>query len=226
MKLHKHFYVAMVILAVAAALSNVYFRWLVHAGMGQAVPLRKPLASIPLTLGGWQGTDGRIEPNVLLKIGAEDTLLRSYVSTEDRTLRVYIAYFGGIRGAAPHSPTLCRPGSGYVLISSEVVALRLPGFGDEPLQVHKDLFERDFHKELVVWWEYVHGRNVASRLMQRLQWALPGFLGGRRGSILQVQLSLAFRDGMEPSMSCIADFMNHLAPHIEQVLPGEVRGEG
>ena len=225
MKLHKHFYIAVVILAVSAMVSQVYFRWLVHAGVGKATPLAKPLASIPRKLGNWQGTDAKIEPNVLLKIGAEDTLLRAYDQGENQPLRVYIAYFGGIRGTAPHSPTVCRPGQGFHLIGSEVVTLRLPGFGDEPLQVHKDLFERNFQKELVVWWEYIHGRSVSSRLMQRLQWALPQSLGGKRGSVLQVQISLGFSDGMEASMSRVVDFMNRLGPHIQAVLPAAQRPE-
>jgi len=219
MKLHRHFYVAVVILAVSAVLSQVYFRWLVHAGMGQAVPLRRPLASIPRELGNWQGMDMKIEPNVLLKIGAEDTLLRTYDQGQGLPLRVYIAYFGGVRGTAPHSPTVCRPGQGYDLISSEVLVLVLPGFGEEPLQVHRDLFEKNFHKEVVVWWEYVHGKNVSSRLLQRLVWSLPGFLGGKRGSVLQVQLSLGFEDGMEASMRRVSEFMNHVGPHIQAVLP-------
>jgi len=219
MKLHKHFYVAIVILAVAAVSSEVYFRYLVELGAGEKVPLNKPLRSIPLALGDWQGQEVRIPSNVMIKIAAEDVLRRTYYQGKDRKLELYIAYFGGIRGTAPHRPTICRPGAGFSVISSEVVLLKAPGFGEEALRVHRDVYERHYDKEMVVWWEYVHGKNVASRMMQRLQWALPKSMGGKRGSVLQVQISLGFKSGMEESMHWITDFMGHLGPHIEQVLP-------
>jgi len=226
MKLHKHFYVAMVILLVAAVSSEVYFRYLVKLGAGEKVPLSKPLRSVPLTLGDWQGQDVRIPSNVMIKIAAEDVLRRTYYQEKDRKLELYIAYFGGIRGTAPHRPTICRPGAGYSVISSEVVPLKAPGFGEEPLRVHRDVYERHYEKEMVVWWEYVHGRNVASRTLQRLQWALPKAVGGKRGSVLQVQLSVGFASGVEESMHWITDFMGELGPYIEEVLPADDTSEG
>ena len=60
MKLHKHFYVAIVILAVAAVSSEVYFRYLVELGAGEKVPLNKPqdpLASLRARFHAEQDTD-------------------------------------------------------------------------------------------------------------------------------------------------------------------------
>lgn len=221
MKLHKHFYIAIGILLVAAILGEVYFRWLVKAGIDEVVPLNKPLSSIPVQLGDWRGLDVTIAPDVLLVINAEDVLQRTYYLGKEQQLAVYIAYFAGIRGMAPHRPDVCRPGAGWKNISSEVVALEVPGFGGGPLQVHKDLYEKQFEKQVVIWWEYVHGKNIANRTLQRLQWALPSFLGGKGGSILQVQISLGFRDSMEESMHRVIDFMSHLGPHVQKVLPVE-----
>ncbi len=92
--------------------------------------------------------------------------------------------------------------------------------------MHKDLFEKDFEKVVVVWWEYIHGENVASRTLQRIKWALPAFMGGKRGSVLQVQLSLRFKDSMEESMRRIGDFMDQLGPYIRAVLPSRQVGTG
>ncbi|KPL04941.1 MAG: hypothetical protein AMK75_00145 [Planctomycetes bacterium SM23_65] len=218
MKLHKHFYIAAAILAASATAARVYFGWLVHEGMDEAVPLSKPLATIPLELGDWQGMESKMDSKAQLKIGAEEIFHRIYYRGEE-SLRLYIAYFGGIRGMAPHSPTVCMPGAGFELISSDTISLKVPGFGEEPLRVHKDLFERNFEKVVVVWWEYIHGENVASRMVQRIKWALPACLGGKRGSVLQVQLSLQFTDSMEESMRRVADFMNQLGPFVRAVLP-------
>lgn len=225
MKLHKHFYVAVVILAVTGGAGEVYFRWLVKVGMGEVVRLNMPLSEIPRKLGGWQGYDEPINASALLKIGAQDTLRRYYLNdraTEDTRLDLYVAYFGGVRGRAPHRPTECMPGAGFSNVSNERVSLKVPGFGQEPLRVHKDVFEhRSGEKKLVVWWEYVHGENVASRTLQRLRWVLPGFLGGRRGSVLQVQVMHNLKTNVDVGMSLVTEFMNQLGPHIQEVLPGE-----
>jgi len=219
MKLHKHFYIAMVILAFSAILAEVYFRWLVGIGAGDAVPLSRPLSSLPKTFGKWQSIEVAMKAASLLKIGSEDILRRRYY-TGKKELEVYVVYFGGVRGTAPHHPDVCMPGGGWHNIDSKVVTVPLAGFGEAPLHVHQDVFEhKKAGKRLVVWWEYVHGRNVASRTFQRILWALPGFMGGKRGSVLQVQISHDFDADATDSLKLIEEFMNAFGPHIREVLP-------
>jgi EpsI family protein len=229
-KLHKHFYVAIAILAVLSVFGELYFRVLVKTRRDEIVPLSKPLSSIGAgpkkKIGGWEGVEVVTPPEVLMKVGAEDTLQRTYYLGGDEVLQLYIAYFAGIRGTAPHHPDVCLPGAGWKNISNEVVSLKVPGFGEEPLHVHKDLWEKQFEKRVIVWWEYVHGRNVASRTLQRLEWALPRFMGGKVGSVLQVQISLGFKGTMEESMQRITGFMENLGPFIQEVLPRGDVGEG
>ena len=222
-KLHKHFYVAIVILAASAAFGQVYFRML-GTSRDEIVPLQKPLSSIGAgekkRIGEWEGMDLVETPEIQLKVGALDSVHRVYYRG-DEALQLYIAYFGGVRGRAPHSPQACMPGAGWKNISNEVVDLRVSGFGEEPLRVHEDLWEKDFSKRVIVWWEYIHGRNVASRTMQHLEWALPKFMGGKVGSVLQVQVSLEFKGSMEESMKRVNAFVDALGPYIQEVLPRE-----
>ncbi len=225
-RLRRHLIVTLVVLAVGAAGGELYFRYLVRIGAGEEVPLARELKTVPLQLGDWNGQDNPIAPDVLMKIGAMDTLRRSY--TTHRTggvvaLDLYIAYFGGIRGVAPHNPEVCMPGAGWDILGRETVAVRMAGFPDA-FDVHRDVFENRSSqmKRLVVWWEYVHGENVASHYMQRLKWVLPNFLGGNRGSILQVQIAVNFIGDNEEQMALVEDFMARLGPHLEQVLPRAV----
>jgi hypothetical protein len=89
--------------------------------------------------------------------------------------------------------------------------------------VHKDVFEHAAQgKRLVVWWEYIHGENVASRTLQRLKWVLPKFMGGKRGSILQVQVGTNFSGDAEENMSLVTEFMDRLGPYLHDVLPKAV----
>ena len=187
------------------------------------MPLSQPLKTIPLDLGEWKGTDQEIPLDELKKIGAIDTLMRGYEREAfGRRSRVglYIAYFGGVRGTAPHHPDICMPGAGWDILDREMPTLRVAGF-DEPLEVHQDVFEHrvDQRKRLVVWWEYIHGENVGSRLLQRIKWALPGFLGGKIGSVLQVQVSVEFSDDAASQKDVVEHFVAALGPRLHQVLP-------
>jgi EpsI family protein len=219
----RHYLIVAGILAAGFILGEVYMRWLVQVGVGESVPLAQPLKTIPMQAGQWRGTNHDIPTDQLMKIAAEDTLLRTY---ERRTtgkgasaLSLYIAYFGGVRGTAPHHPDVCMPGAGWEIIDRDMPTLDV-GLA-EPVEVHQDVFEHivDQQKRLVVWWEYVHGENVASRTMQRLKWVLPSFLGGKRGSVLQVQVSIDYGDDVAPAKEVVKDFMKALGPSLREVLP-------
>ena len=220
MKLHKHFAVAMIVLAFSAVLAEVYFRWLVGIGAGEVVSLSKPLASLPKSFGVWGSDDGMMSAETLLKVNPQDVMQRQYYRSASERLQVYVVYFGGVRGTAPHHPDVCMPGGGWHNIDSQIVSKRFAGFGETTLRVHQDVFEHNNgRKRLVVWWEYVHGRNVASRTLQRILWALPPFLGGKRGSVLQVQISHEFAGEGVDSLKLIEDFIGAFGPHLETVLP-------
>jgi len=218
-KLHKHFYIAMAILAFSAIMGELYFRWLIGVGAGEVVPLERPLSTIPKNVSGWTGIESKMKADVLMKVGSTDYVRRTYYQGK-KTLQFYVVYFGGVRGTAPHHPDVCMPGGGWHNIQSDVVSWQVSGFGEAKLRVHQDVFEhKNLHKRLVVWWEYVHGRNVASRTLQRLLWALPPAFGGQRGSVLQVQISMDYEGDQTTVLEDIRSFTEGVGPYIEAVLP-------
>ena len=76
---HKHFYVAIVILIVASASNWAYLRSVAaDVAANETVPLRESLTTIPLTMGNWIGRSGTMRPDVEMKLGTKDWLLRSY----------------------------------------------------------------------------------------------------------------------------------------------------
>ncbi len=223
-RIHRHYYVALGILAVAFVVGEVYFRYLVQMGVGDKVPLAQELKMIPMKIGDWSGIDTPIAADALLRIGAMDTLHRSYVKGaggHEARLDLYIAYFGGVRGTAPHHPDVCMPGAGWDILGRDMITLKLAGLGDASFEAHEDVFEHRStgQKRLVIWWEYIHGENVASRALQRLKWVLPRFLGGKRGSILQVQVAQDFSGDSADSAAVITEFIDRLGPCIQKVLP-------
>lgn len=224
-RLHRHFYVAMVLLVAALVLFEGWFRHLRSFGLGESQPLRRELTAIPLELGPWAAErDIPLDKATEDILGTDKYIQRIYADRRNpgRSLQMFVAYWGGVRLEAPHEPTVCRPGAGWTIAGSYHTAIDLPGMGEgQAITVNKAVFSRDYDKQLVVWWDYIHGKNVTSAWMERLRWVLPIFLGGKAGSVVQVQIVLPVmgRESEEQAYASIVEFAQKLSPELAKCLP-------
>jgi EpsI family protein len=132
-------------------------------GHNEVFPARAPLASFPMQLGRWSGTDDSIEKEVLDVLGPGDFLLRDYSAAGENqpSINLYIAYFPSQRaGDTIHSPKNCLPGAGWTPIDSTRVTLALSGHS--PFPVTRYIIARGEARELVLYWYWAHDRGVAS----------------------------------------------------------------
>ena len=84
----------------------------------------KPMASFPLQLGKWKAKESRLPVSVETAAGASDYYYGDFRSPDDKRVNLYIAYYEDQKvGAAPHSPTLCIPGDGWVIRSDTPIPL-------------------------------------------------------------------------------------------------------
>lgn len=237
--LHAHFYVAGVLLLLASIGFNY---WLEQVNRlkdaNLAVPLKQPLSTISRELGDYMATeDIKLSREVESMAGVSDYMNRIYVkknlagSTKTASkkpdekqpgLHVYLAYWGGIRTIAPHRPTICMRGAGWIIASAHrrELEVSLAG-GVEKVGVNVHVFSKDYDRQMVVWWDYIHGRNVSSPIMERLRWVLPIFMGGKAGSVVQVQISKDIESGEseESVYQTITEFATVLAPEVGKCLP-------
>jgi EpsI family protein len=129
----------------------------------EVFPARAPLASFPMQLSPWSGTDDPIEKEVLDVLGPGDFLLRDYSAADGNqpSINLYIAYFPSQRaGDTIHSPKNCLPGAGWTPIDSTRVTLALSGHS--PFPVTRYIIARGDARELVLYWYWAHDRGVAS----------------------------------------------------------------
>ena len=249
-RLHRHFYVAGVLLLVGIFGFNYWFDRINRLmAANKAVPLRQPLATIPGELGEWVAIRDIRLPKATEQIaGAADYINRVYVkssvagSRDRRTgsvaaseseegseeeigkdaLQVYVAYFAGIRLAAPHSPDVCMRGAGWTISGAHRRTLELGVMEKtEQMAVNVHLFEREYERQMVVWWDYIHGKNITNPFVERVRWVLPLFLGGKAGSVVQVQISKDIEAGQseEEVYNTIVEFGKRLAPEVGKCLP-------
>ena len=150
---------------LVGALVLLHFR-----STGEAVPIRKPLASFPATLDDWQGREATIfEVDILNILKVKDYLMRRYVDSAGQSVWLYIGYWDTQRkGAQPHSPKNCLPGGGWEPIESSRVTIPLPP-PYAPITVNRYLIQKDHAQQVVLYWYQSQGQAIAGEIVARIQ---------------------------------------------------------
>jgi EpsI family protein len=102
-------------------------RWLlarIDGALAEVVRPVRPLASLPLELGEWRGTDVPLDARVLRVAHFDDDYVnRAYYSSRlGRSLGVFIGYIGRPRAMLGHRPDECYAAHGWEQLSQESVA--------------------------------------------------------------------------------------------------------
>ena len=124
----------------------------------------RPLQQIPTAIGSWvRLQEGVVDEETQALLKADDTLSRSYInSAKGQVADLFVAFFKTQRaGAAPHSPKVCLPGSGWTPMESSVVTFSIPGRG-EPISVNRYVVSRGDDKSLVLYWYQTPRRVIAN----------------------------------------------------------------
>jgi EpsI family protein len=126
-------------------------------------PPRTSLASFPLQLGQWAGTDIPIPPETLKKLDRGEFLQRDYQdrNANNPEVSLYLAYFPNQRaGRRQHSPEDCLAGSGWTTVESGTTTLSLPGY--MPFPANRYVITKGRDRQLVLFWFWGRGRGIAS----------------------------------------------------------------
>jgi EpsI family protein len=153
--------------------------WAFLASRSRAEPtlVRRPFAEFPGSVGEWAGRDVEMDERVLSLLNLTDHLMRVYVPAGSAAaggtllagrmrqsaapVWLYVGYYGSQRtGATYHSPKNCLPGGGWQLRSSEAVRDVIPGA--RGVAVNRVVIEREFERQLILYWYQDRGRVVAS----------------------------------------------------------------
>ncbi len=119
---------------IAAAVALVLGAGLVHGEWtnrwrlaDDLVETARRLESLPMTLGDWTGTPGRLSENELRVAGATGSLLRRYRNVETGAEATVMILSGPPGNIVNHTPDVCYPGQGYSL--GEPQLFRMSGEG-------------------------------------------------------------------------------------------------
>ena len=136
----------------------------------EIVLLPLPLKTLAAELGPWHMVaESAISVEEQGVLNADDSLNRVYVDrTTGTPASLFIAFFKTQKtGAAPHSPKVCLPGSGWEPMESGTLAIPVPGRA-EPIRVNHTIIVNGDRRSVVLYWYQTHNKVIADEYRAKL----------------------------------------------------------
>ena len=137
----------------------------------EQIPVRVPLADLPMRFASWQGARAEdLDKQTLAVLGVDDYINRVYRGGAAGGLGLYIGYYQSQReGGSIHSPLNCLPGAGWLPVSSGRLAIAVDSPASDgqtirpsTIEVNRYLVQKGGETMLVLYWYQSHGRVIAS----------------------------------------------------------------
>lgn len=148
-------------LFVASLISSPFFQ------REDVIVDNKSLTQFPSMLGQWRASESRLPPSIEAVAGASEYYYGDYLSTSNDKVNLYIAYYRDQKkGAAPHSPTVCIPGDGWIITSDEPVSIKSKS--GKIYEVSRLIITKDKHTIVTYYWLKQGNKIFRQQFMARL----------------------------------------------------------
>jgi EpsI family protein len=183
----------------------------------EGIPLRAPLARLPLTLDDWRWRrDLPLDEGTLNVLKADDYVSRSY-SNGRSTADLFIGYYASQRqGDTMHSPMNCLPAAGWQPMS--IGRVQIPVERAAPVNANRSVIQRGLDKQLVLYWYQSHGRTVASDYASKAYLVIDALRLHRSDAALVRVITPIGSQEMAADRAA-ADFVRVLRPRLDGHLP-------
>lgn len=186
-----------------------------------AVPLRRPLASVPSVLGAWVGRSEQMSDKIVQVVGVEDYLLREYRNPTGAAVSVYVGFYEQQKeGDQIHSPKHCLPGAGWRPTESSVVELATPGFHGGRTRANRNVIAKGDERQFVLYWYMGAGRVITNEYAAKAYLVLDSILRKRSDGAL-IRFMAPMRPGEEVGAveAKVEKFARLILPHVAVALP-------
>lgn len=156
----------------------------------RSVPI-PALNAVPMELGGWRASvEDSLEQNVSDYLKPDVYILRDYRdATNSGSINLFVAYFKSLKNIyGPHSPRVCLPGSGWLIRSSTIATVPVPG-RPEGIPVNEYVMDKSGSQILVLYW-YQNNRNTWAEEFQEKLRLLSDLVRYRRSDVSLVRIIL------------------------------------
>jgi hypothetical protein len=191
-------------------------------------PLRRPLTSLPMEIGGWSGRDEEMDKDILRISEASEYLNRTYTNPKfpGVGLSLWVNY-SRVGNNMHHSPTGCLPAHGNHLVESKSSLEEILAPGGEMVTISRlayapeDPNHGEVQEELVEkigFWYYVFGEGMIEQWVRGLPVSSRSSHGRTtRGSGLTVEVF--WRSEADPDSLAFRDFASGLLAELDPIMP-------
>jgi EpsI family protein len=183
----------------------------------QSVPIPQ-LSNVPVQLGGWKDvSEQTLDPAVQEYLRPDSYILRDYENPMLGTAaNLFVAYFKSIQsGYGPHSPSVCLPGSGWLVRDRSIINLAVSGRA-AGIPVNKFVLEKSGQHMLMLYW-YQNDRNAWAEEFQGKLRLLPDLIKYKRSDVSLVRLVELLRgDDASQALTDLTQFSNLIFPALTE----------
>jgi EpsI family protein len=190
----------------------------IHAASDvDAVPIRRPLMSMPEVIGAWQNAgEIEIDQDTLNVLRADDYVNRRYVQG-GVLADLFIAYYASQRqGGTMHSPMNCLPASGWQPLSRD--RINIPAGDGGAITSNRYVIQKGLDQQLVFYWYQSHGRTIASEYTSKIYLVLDSLRLHRSDAAL-VRVVVPILGAATEAQTAATSFVTSLSPFLEDYIP-------
>jgi EpsI family protein len=159
-----------------------------------------------------------LEPDILNVLKATDYLMRRDQDPSGKSLWLFIAYWDSHRkGAQPHSPRNCLPGSGWEPLEASMVTIPLPQ-PSTPIMVNRYLIQKERDQQVVLYWYQSQGRAIAGEMAARVQLVKNSIVRHRTDGAL-VRVSSPVYGSVQDTSDRLVRYVQAMYPALGDYLP-------
>jgi EpsI family protein len=179
-----------------------------------------PLETVPMQVGAWTAPgEQSLEQAVAEYLKPDSYILRDYWNaSKSSSINLFVAYFKSLKNVyGPHSPRVCLPGTGWLIRSSTITSVVVPG-RPEGIPVNEYVLDRDGNQILVLYW-YQNNRNVWAEEYQEKLRLLSDMIRYRRSDVSLVRvITPLIGQSVETETKNSIDFTEALFPEVAGLL--------
>ena len=176
------------------------------------------LGSVPHHIGAWTGEDGEISEEVKKGIEADSTLSRLYTRPgSDYYMGALVVYRRYGRRGFVHRPEMCYPAAGWEILSKGTTTVPYAGRETQAVVI---VAEREYEKEVVVYWFASGDRLESNYVRQQLRMALDRLTPRKYGWAF-VRINAPVVSTEEETLDEIRAFLKQFTKPLDRVLTGE-----
>jgi len=188
------------------------------SGRSELIPQREQFIEFPSKIGNWQGRSDALDTDTEQSLKLDDYVLANYTQPVSAPVNLYVAYYASQRkNESPHSPTVCLPGSGWIITQMQRKSKTVGGVH---LNYNRVLIQKGSNRELVYYWFDERGRSVADEWLAKWYLLRDAIIMNRTdGALVRLTTQITRAESVEEADDRLQSFMRAVVPHLTAFLP-------